>query len=58
MKILKKPLKEWNILDLGVVSLMMIGLVPVGFWTFCKSFTILEKLDNKKKNDNAEEDEG
>lgn len=58
MKILKKPLKDWNVLDLGVVSLMMIGLVPVGFWTFCKGFDLLEKLDNKKKTDDTTEDEG
>ncbi len=58
MNILKKPLKDWNVLDLGGVSLMMLGLVPVGFWTFCKSFEMLEKLDNKKKTDDTEEDEG
>ena len=57
MKILKKPLKDWNILDLGIVSLMMLGLVPVGFWTFCKSFEIMNKLDNKKTDDTTE-DEG
>ena len=58
MNILKKPLKDWNVLDLGGVSLMMIGLVPVGFWSFCKGFEMLEKLDNKKKTDDTEEDEG
>jgi hypothetical protein len=58
MNILKKPLKDWNVLDLGGVSLMMLGLVPVGFWVFCKGFDIIEKLDNKKENDDTEEDEG
>ena len=58
MNILKKPLKDWDVLDLGGVSLLMLGLIPVGFWTFCKGFEMLEKLDNKKKTDDTEEDEG
>ena len=58
MNIFKKPLKDWNMLDLGGVSLMMLGLVPVGFLTFCKGFEMLETLDNKKETDDATEDEG
>lgn len=58
MNIFKKPLKDWAVLDLGVVSLMMLGLVPVECWVICKGFDIMEKLDNKKKNDDTEEDEG
>lgn len=58
MNILKKPLKDWNVLDLGGVSLMMLGLVPVGCWVFCKGFEMLEKLDNKKETDDTTEEEG
>lgn len=57
MKILKKPLKDWNLGDMIIGSMAMIALVPVGFWAFCKSFTILEKLDSKKTDDTTE-DEG
>lgn len=57
MKILKKPLKDWNLGDMLVASLAMIALIPFGFWTFCKGFDVLEKFDNKKDND-TEEDEG
>lgn len=58
MKILKKPLKDWNLGDMLVGSMAMIALIPFGFWTFCKGFDALEKLDNKKKTDDTEEDEG
>lgn len=58
MKFLKKPLKDWNILDMTGGIIVMIGLIPVGFWTFCKGFEMLEKLDNKKETDDTEEDEG
>ena len=48
MKLLKKPLKDWNIIDMGIASVGALALVPVGFFIFCKGFDIMEKLDNKK----------
>lgn len=45
---IKKPLKDWNLIDMGIATVGAIALIPVGFFVFCKSFDPLEKLDKKK----------
>lgn len=46
--LLKKPLKDWNLIDMGIASIGALALMPVGFFIFCKGFDTLEKLDEKK----------
>lgn len=45
---IKKPLKDWNIIDMGIASVGALALIPVGFFIFCKGFDLMEKFDNKK----------
>jgi hypothetical protein len=45
---IKKPLKDWNLIDMGIASIGAIALIPVGFFVFCKGFDMMEKFDKKK----------
>ena len=45
---IKKPLKDWNLIDMGIAGIAAIASVPIGFYVFCKGFDLMEKLDKKK----------
>ncbi len=45
---IKKPLKSWTIIDMGIATVGAMVLTPVAFFIFCKSFELMEKFDNKK----------
>ena len=44
---IKKPLKDYNIIDMGILTIGALATIPVGFFVFCKGFDILEKFDEK-----------
>lgn len=46
---IKKPVKEYNIIDMGILTIGAIATIPVGFFIFCKGFDILERLDESHK---------
>lgn len=44
---IKKPIKEYNIIDMGILTIGALATIPVGFFIFCKGFDILESITNK-----------
>ena len=58
-KFIRKPIKEYNIIDMGILTIGALATIPVGFFIFCKGFELLEIMDNNKtvKLSELEEDE-
>lgn len=53
--IFTKPLKDWNIVDMGIASIGAIALIPVVFWLTMKSFGFIDKIENRQKIEKTEE---
>lgn len=53
---LKKPIKEWNVIDILIATVCGIALIPISFWVTGKSFGLIDKLENKFKKDKVSEE--
>ena len=49
LKLLKKPLKDWNMIDLGIVTISGIALVPVVWAAFIGGANLTDKIMTKFK---------
>lgn len=47
---LKKPIKEWNVIDILIATVCGIALIPISFWVTGKSFGLIDKIENKITN--------
>lgn len=48
-KLLKKPMKDWNMIDLGIVAISGIALVPVAWGSFIFGANATDKIMTKFK---------
>lgn len=48
-KFIKKPLKDWNLIDMGIATVGAIALIPVGFFSHCRKRTVCWKNSITKR---------
>ena len=53
---LKKPIKEWNVIDILIATVCGIALIPISFWVTGKSFGLIDKIENKMTNKKVNEE--